>query len=214
MQKFKEIVKRSFVYIWYKKLEHKISTKKEIQLNDLNRGPLVAQYLPKNGIGAELGVLKGNFSRILLKYTQAKELHLIDPWYFLDAHWSWAGGNTSTVDAVCKVLSENKEDINNRRVFVHIQDDIQVLKSFPDSYFDWVYIDSSHAYLHTVMELYVLKDKVKSNGVIGGDDWRPDPTHRHHGVYKAVVEFMVEYGYEMIYSSEENLQWFIKKKLK
>jgi hypothetical protein len=56
-----------------------------------------------------------------------------------------------------------------------------------------------------------LKNKVKGDGVIFGDDWRPDPSHRHHGVYKAVNEFIEENGYELIYASEENLQWFIKR---
>lgn len=74
-----------------------------------------------------------------------------------------------------------------------------------------MYIDSSHAYDHTVEELEILKFKVKSDGIICGDDWRPDPNHRHHGVCKAVNEFLEKEGYELLYANEENLQWFIKK---
>ena len=175
------------------------------------RSKLMDQYLPKDGIGAELGVLWGEFSKTLFHATRARELHLIDPWYFLDAHWPWHDGNNSTVDALCKILQTHKKEINEKRIFVHVQDDIKVLAGFPDGYFDWVYIDSSHAYQHTVDELQLLAKKVKPSGVICGDDWQPDSGHRHHGVYKAVNEFMVRYNYELIYANVGNLQWFIQK---
>jgi hypothetical protein len=162
-------------------------------------------------VGAELGVLHGNFSRILLEYTQARELHLIDPWYLLTDEWPWASGNPSTVDALVKVLKENRDEIHEGRMVVHVQDDLEALERFDDDYFDWVYVDSSHAYEHTRRELDILLDKVKDDGVIGGDDWRPDPSHRHHGVFRAVSEFLERHGFDLLYASEDDLQWFIKK---
>jgi methyltransferase family protein len=211
MKFIKNIFKRTFLYPMYIERMHQKKLEDEVELNQRIRGPLMDKYIPKNGIGAELGVLKGTFSRVLLKSTKAKELHLIDPWYFLDAEWTWVGENTSTVDALCNILQTNKKEINEKKFFVHVQDDIEVLKSFPDAYFDWAYIDSSHAYQHTVMELEILLKKVKSSGIICGDDWRPDINHRHHGVFKAVNEFINKHHYDLIYANEENLQWFIKK---
>ncbi|MBS4013949.1 MAG: class I SAM-dependent methyltransferase [Bacteroidetes bacterium] len=168
--------------------------------------PKFNNFSPVIRLGAILGIL-----RDLLESSNARKLHLIDPWYFLDAEWSWAGGNPSTVDAVVNILREFKKEIETGRVLVHIEDDCKVLKDFPNEYFDWVYLDSSHAYEHTVKELNILAAKVKNHGIITGDDWRPDPNHRHHGVYKAVTEFMKKYGFELVYASEENLQWAIKK---
>lgn len=182
----------------------------EKTINRQIRGPLIDKYIPKNGVGAELGVLHGNFSGVLLEFANPTKLHLIDPWYFLDSHWSWSGGNQSTIDAVIKILTERKKEIEEKRVLLHIEDDLVVLKKFEDNYFDWVYIDSSHAYQHTVDELEVLKNKVKSSGIICGDDWRPDPNHRHHGVYKAVHEFIEKENYELLYADEQSLQWFIR----
>jgi hypothetical protein len=166
----------------------------------------IENFLPKQGIGAELGVFKGHLSPILLKHTNATKLHLIDPWYFLTPYWSWANGNKSTVDSLIKILTLFKQEINRGRVVVHVGDDRQVLESFPDQY-----IDSSHEYNHTLQELNILDRKIKNQGVIGGDDWQPNPDHRHHGVYKAVNEFVTAQKYEIIYSNEENRQWAIKK---
>lgn len=207
----KNLIKNTFFYKLYLNYQYKKNEKTEITKNYQTRGPFIDKFFPKNGIGAELGVLKGNFSRVLLEKSQAKELHLIDPWYFLGPHWHWAGDNTSTIDALCKILQAFKKEISEKKVFVHVQDDIRVLKSFPDEYFDWVYIDSSHAYEHTMEELIILKDKVKKQGVIGGDDWRPSPNHRHHGVFKAVKEFMERHDYQLVFADENNLQWFIRK---
>ena len=45
----------------------------------LNRLELI-KIMPKNGIVAELGVDRGNFSEIILKNNKPRELHLIDIW--------------------------------------------------------------------------------------------------------------------------------------
>ena len=109
------------------------------------------------------------------------------------------------------VLKTFKKELEEERVLVHVGYDLQILKTFPDQYFDWVYIDSSHAYKHTRDELSIVAGKVKDEGVIGGDDWRPEPGHKHHGVYKAVNEFVASGKYRVIYSDRDNLQWAIRK---
>lgn len=169
------------------------------------------KYLPKNSIGAELGVLQGNFSEVLLKRILPHKLYLIDPWYLLESHWSWMGGNNSTIDALIRILEKYRKEIESGQVEVHVNDDIPILTNLPDNHLDWAYIDSSHSYAQTKRELALLKFKVKDDGIICGDDWRPDPDHRHHGVYKAVQEFINENNFELIYSNEENLQWFIRR---
>lgn len=158
-----------------------------------------------------MGVFKGHFSKVLLEQTNPKELHLIDPWYFLTDNWYWAKGNKSTIDAVCNVLQTYKKEIENKTVFVHIRDGLELLKTFPDAYFDWVYVDTTHEYKQTVAELNLLCKKVKPQGIICGDDWRPNPNNIHHGVYKAVNEFLEKNkAYKLLHADEDS--WFITKK--
>jgi Methyltransferase domain len=195
----------------YKKFADQRIAKLQEEVDRNRRIEFVENVLPKDGIGAELGVYKGQFSPILLNRSRAAKLHLIDPWYFLTAHWNWGFGNRSTVDAVVNILRSFKKEIEAGRVAVHVGDDRVVLATFPDHYFDWVYIDSSHSYEHTCDELQILRTKVKEAGVIAGDDWVPDPAHWHHGVCKAVIEFIASGEYRVIHSDESTLQWAIAR---
>lgn len=208
----KAFLKKTFIYDWVAPYMWRRDRKIERDSNEVIRGPLLSKYLPKSAIGAEIGVFKGDFSPTLLKHADPKELHLIDPWFHLEPAWEWASGNKSTVDALTGILQELKPEINKNRVFVHVQDDLIALRNFSDGYFDWVYLDSSHEYEHTKKELEILHNKVKKGGIIAGDDWRIDTTHPHYGVYKAIQEFLAVHDYEILYASETDLQWFLRKK--
>src|SRR4051794_26759411 len=60
----------------------------------------VISMLPKGGVGAEIGVWKGEFSARLLTGTQPKTLYLIDPWMIRDdaLHRSAWYGSVQKVD--------------------------------------------------------------------------------------------------------------------
>jgi hypothetical protein len=175
------------------------------------RAEFLGRWLPKGGVGAELGVFQGRFSRALLASTEATRLHLIDPFYFFAPVWHWGEGNRSSVDALVAILQDFKPEIESSRVLVHVADDRAVLREMPDEYFDWVYVDTSHQYQHTCDELVLLESKVKSTGVISGDDWQPDPAHRHHGVCKAVGELLDTGRYELLAVDVESRQWAIRR---
>jgi hypothetical protein len=175
------------------------------------RTAFVDQVLPKGGIGAELGVFKGAFSPVLFEQARPSRLHLVDPWYLLTAEWTWGAGDPSTVHALRRILKRWQRQIDNGSVVVNVGDDRQVLASFDDGYLDWAYVDSSHAYGHTVDELSLLDRKVRPGGVIAGDDWQPDPDHRHHGVYRAVIEFTDTHPYDVIYASNDDHQWALRR---
>ena len=171
---------------------------------------VLEKYIPKGGIGVELGVFKGRFSEVLLKNTKPKLLYLIDPWYQYEAQWEWASGDKSTINALRNILRKFKKDIESGLVKLYVDSDIDILKRFQSNSLDWAYIDSSHEYEHTTIELGLLCQKIKKGGVIAGDDWYPDPHHKHHGVYKAVQEFIDSGKIKLIYSGEKDRQWVTK----
>jgi len=165
------------------------------------------------GTGAEIGVQKGFFSHTLLRELSPQRLHLIDPWYLLGDKWEWASGNKSTNKAVRNVLYWFRRELSAPapRVALHIGFDEDVLQQFPDHYFDWVYLDTSHEYEPTKVELSLLSKKVKPEGIILGDDWFSDPSHLFYGQYRAVTEFVRDFGYSIVYASDTDHQWAIRK---
>lgn len=176
------------------------------------RTPFVREVLPKGGVGAELGVFRGHFSPVLFEHAEPTRLLLVDPWYLLTPEWHWGAGDRSTVNAVRRILKQWKREIERGTVTVHIGDDRDVLRTLDDGALDWVYIDSSHAYGHTLDELHLLDSKVRPGGVIAGDDWQPDPAHKHHGIHRAVCEFAAEHDYEFVHADEDDRQWAIRRR--
>ena len=175
------------------------------------RARFLAEVIPKGGIGAEIGVYKGHFTRFLLDGAAPEQLHLIDPWYLLGETWEWADGNQSTIDALVGVLRSYAIELIGGRAVLHVGYDLDVLPTFPDHFFDWVYLDSSHEYEHSVRELELLAMKVKAGGVIAGDDWQTDPAHVHHGVCRAVRELIAREPYDLMYANDTDKQWAIRR---
>lgn len=187
--------------------------KKEMSRREIVRAKFLEDVIPKNSVGAELGVYKGEFTKLILEIARPRRLHLIDPWWLLGKkEWAWAKGNKSIIEAFVNVIRSFEEELIAGQVIINIGFDLEILPSFPDDYFDWVYLDTTHDYEHTKQELDLLKEKVKDDGLITGDDWHPDPDHRHHGVYEAVNEFTQRNPYEIVYLSDEFGQWCIRRK--
>lgn len=154
-----------------------------------SRLDVLAPYLKKGTVGAELGVFKGGFLDYLLS-TQPKLLYAVDPWYRIGMEWKWAMGEKSTLRALMRILDAFTEEISSGMLEPRIEFSQDFLAHIPDSSLDWVYIDTTHMYEQTLCELELSTKKVKSGGFIMGDDFISDETHMHHGVYKAVMQFV------------------------
>jgi hypothetical protein len=177
------------------------------------RATFVEEVIPRRGVGAELGVQRGDFSQKLLELAAPRRLHLVDLWYQLGAEWHWGEGEArSAIAALVRVIGRFANELVGGRVVLEIGDDLDVLTGFEDDYLDWAYVDTSHDYEHTMRELELLQAKVKPGGLIAGDDWLPEPEHPHHGVCRAVREFVDRHPYELIYAGEDDLQWAIRSR--
>lgn len=176
------------------------------------------KILPKNGVGAELGVFQGQFSQDLIKITKPKKIYLIDPWWKVcgEHYGDWSrhhnnGELLPTKKAYQQAVDNVAQVDNNKVAEFFIDDDVEVLKKMEDNSLDWAYVDSTHTYEPTVMELEQLERVVRPDGIISGHDWRPDPKHHHHGVYKAVNEFCEKYNWGILKIDAQYTQWAIKR---
>ncbi|SRR6056297_358368 len=160
-----------------------------------NRKELL-EMLPKNGIVAELGVDEGKFSESILNINNPRKLHLIDYW----------GTKRYNQRKRKKVEERFISQIRNNRVEIIIGLSNNVVTRFPDEYFDWIYIDTSHSYEDTIKELEGYRTKIKSNGFITGHDYVLGNWNGlvRYGVIEAVYEFCKKYDWEIIYLTTEN----------
>ena len=170
----------------------------------LNRENLL-KLLPKKGVVAEIGVDLGDFSERILWITKPKRLHLIDPWK-----------SKRYYEGLKIVESKFKNEIDRGKVVINIGSSTELSGKFKDNYFDWIYIDSSHSYEMTLIELKKYSKKVKKEGIISGHDFMIGNWNAKikYGVINAVYEFCVIYNWKIIYLTmdyEESISFAIKR---
>ncbi len=170
--------------------------------------------LPKNGVGAEIGVHLGDFSHLILDIAQPKKLYLIDPWKAFQSEEyqeSWYGQSTpqSAMDERHQgVCSRFQSRIQQGQVEVLRQFSNTALSSLADESLDFVYIDGDHTYEGAKQDLELSFAKLKKGGLMTGDDYGPGDWWQG-GVKKAVDEFGWNSGVKLLWI--ENTQFVLQK---
>ncbi|MFY0625978.1 MAG: class I SAM-dependent methyltransferase [Reichenbachiella sp.] len=161
----------------------------------LNRQELL-NVLPKNGIIAELGVNRGEFSQQILDTCSPKKLHLVDVW------------ETKRYNQGLRLSVEKKftEQIESGQIELNLGLSTEVVDQFENQYFDWIYIDTNHLYDNTIAELKKYDSKMKPGGIIAGHDYVIGNWNGmvRYGVIEAVYEFCSTENWEIIYLTMEN----------
>lgn len=161
--------------------------------------------LPRHSVGAEIGVLSGNFSKQILDSVAPRQLHLIDPWEHQTSSVyknAWYGGNAKGGQAemderLAGVMTRFKRRIRSGRVQIHRGYSSEILEQFPDHFFDWVYIDGNHLYEYVKQDLELSLRKVKLGGYVTGDDYT-EGGWWEGGVKKAVDELAMNPAVQLL----------------
>ena len=142
---------------------------------------------------AEIGVWNGDFSQAILEVTEPEELVLIDPWELI----AQTPRSEQTHRRHCdrdfmfrmgKSVADRYAGLPNVTIRKGFSQD--VLASYPDNYFDWVYIDGNHLYEFVKRDVDMSFRKVRTGGTIAGDDftWEKDGrAHVRDGVMDALA---------------------------
>jgi len=168
------------------------------------------KIVPKESICCEIGVRNGSFSKQILKMSNPKKLFLIDPWKLFDniSNNIGEGWNQKKMDEAFEHTS--KEFENDERVIIIRDFSKNALNFFKDDFFDWIYIDGDHFYEAVKSDLEMAFKKVKSNGIIMGDDYHIEEKYipYQHELKKAVDEFVEKFPVKFIEC--RNMQFIIK----
>ncbi|MEP1539127.1 MAG: class I SAM-dependent methyltransferase [Paracoccaceae bacterium] len=133
--------------------------------------------LVSSGMGGEVGVQRGDFSRFLLDSIGPEKLHLFD----LSDRW---------------LRADVRDD---PRCELHLGDSANQLARQPNHSFDWLYIDGDHSYKGVHRDALVALQKIKPGGTLIFNDytiWSPGEAIPY-GVIPCVNE-LVDDGLDMI----------------
>ena len=159
----------------------------------------------KGGNGVEVGTWRGDFSQSLLQMLKPARLSLIDPWPVDDPKTSkkllprdhngdLQGLNTDEAPAE-SLMNEVYRSVKRR--FEHLEE-VYILRAtseeasltFEDRSLDWVYIDGSHYYEDVALDLNLWQKKLRTGGVLFGDDYYWRSPESEYSVKRAVDEFV------------------------
>lgn len=153
------------------------------------------KVLPRHRTVAELGVDEGGFTQNIFRYNQPFKLHLVDFW----------GGKRYNQNKRKGVERKFAQEIIDGKIEINLGLSTTIVDQFPEKYFDWIYIDTSHSYSITFAELASYHPKIKSGGIIAGHDYIIGNWNGlvRYGVIEAVHEFCVKYDWELLDLTKE-----------
>jgi hypothetical protein len=158
------------------------------------------QLIPQNSIGAEIGIFKGEFSKILLETTKPQLFYMIDPWEGNIMSGDKNGQNIEYIDGETHYV----ENIIPEFLFLPqvklLRNYSDILSLFPDNYLDWIYIDGAHDYDYVRYDLENSIHKVKPGGYIMGHDYT---NQMFPGLVYAVDEFCKTHNLEIEYLTKD-----------
>ena len=128
------------------------------------------KQLNLSGVGIEIGVQEGKFSKVILENSSIY-LYLLDAWrHFKTDYTDSANVRTSTHIKNMANTAENLKQFDGR--FTMIRDTSENgANLFKDEFFDFVYIDANHSYESCKRDLELWYPKVKKGGIISGHDY-------------------------------------------
>jgi c-di-AMP phosphodiesterase-like protein len=150
--------------------------------------------------GVEVGVLNGDYSEKIYNYYSKKfdfNLYLVDPWK------SFSDYDQKILDVCYKNVYKKFKNIKKIKILKQTSE--QASKNFDNESLDFVYIDGNHEYNHVSKDLNLWFPKLKSHGVLFGDDYS-----RSYGVHKAVNEFAFSNKLSVKFSDNYKQYCFIK----
>lgn len=154
----------------------------------------VLNLIPQGALCAEIGVWKGDFSQQILDTGKVRELFLIDPWRFAP-HFParlYGGLVAKSQTEMDEIFLAVERRFSGKGVQVIRKPSLDAAETFPDSSFDWVYIDGDHYCKAVLDDLSAWFPKARPGGFVVLDDydWRDAANGNIFSVREAIDVFI------------------------
>lgn len=165
------------------------------------RNDLISLLAP-GSVGAEIGVLNGDFSAELLKSNPSR-LYLVDAWqHVTSGPYAKDPANVEQPgqdERYRNVVSRFKDDARVRILRERSAFAAGLLLELYRAEFDWVYIDADHSYSRVLTDLALWSLLIKPGGIIMGHDYIDNEKTREmeFGVVEAVGHFCQVMGWRL-----------------
>ena len=188
--------------------------KSPIYLQGSRLGALVRLFRQlKFTVGAEIGVERGMFSKVICMGNPQLKFYGIDAWQTIPGYREHV-----PQQRLDKFYDETKERLKPFNCQLIKGWSAEVVKQFTDESLDFVYIDAAHDYDHVKEDIGEWSEKVRKNGIVSGHDYREGvdkdrPDKPDYGVIKAINEWVKEKNikYLFILGAGRTPSWFYVK---
>jgi len=116
-------------------------------------------------VGAEIGVMQGDFSQVLCKDYPELKLHCVDSW---QEHPDNTVGDQKTMEVY---YNRARRRLHKYNVKLVRDFSVKAAKAFADSSLDFIYLDADHSFPAVVADLAAWIPKVRKGGCIAGHDY-------------------------------------------
>jgi hypothetical protein len=173
----------------------------------------ILHWVKKGGVGAEIGVFRGHFSDLICQVAQPRKLYLIDPWTKAGPTFGWGAAYTNFGTLSTSAARDQAAAFVRQYPSVEcvlIEDTYPTCADAICEPLDFAYLDASHSYERTLQELRSLDRQITQDGTIIGDDWAPEPASQHHGVFRAVQDFVSAADWQIV-AAGPGAQWAVRR---
>lgn len=153
-------------------------------------------------VGCELGIATGGHSYTILRDTNVEKLYSVDP--FSDEFYIFEPKNA--LELLFLRIKFRLGEFGNRSHMVRMYS-LPAADLFRDGELDFVFIDADHSYEAVKQDINAWYGKVRSGGIIGGDDYAT----MWPGVPQAVNEFFANLGLVVNVDRDEPRVWWVQK---
>jgi hypothetical protein len=169
--------------------------------------PHLLGELGMTGIGVEVGVLAGDFSKNLLLHSKLSLVVSVDPWKRLSGYRDYREKNSLDWEVLYqRVVLRLKPFGARSRICRKLS--TEAAAEFVSGSLDFVYIDADHQYVPCLQDINIWWPKIRVGGLISGHDYR---NGRACQVLEAVKAFSQSKALKVFKTREGNPSWGIVK---